>query len=62
MADCLTAQARICERIASECWSEEIASKFEGRARKCNDAARVNEGVTIQAVWPRQQLGKTSDD
>jgi hypothetical protein len=62
MADCLTAQARICARIASECWSEEIASKFEGRARKCNEAARAKEGVTIRAVWPTQQHGKTSDD
>ena len=67
MADCPVAQARICERIASKTWSGEIASKFENLARKCNDAARVKEGVTTQAVWPAQQRfgdlnGKTSDD
>jgi hypothetical protein len=54
MADCLRAQARICERIASECWNEETAGKFETLARKCNAAAAgtESENTVIQAVWP----------
>jgi hypothetical protein len=39
LAACLRAQAKICEKAASMCWNEEIASKFEGLARECSDAA-----------------------
>ena len=41
MAECLIAQAHICDQIASECWNEEMAITFEGLARECNDAASV---------------------
>jgi hypothetical protein len=47
MAECLTGQAHICDRIASECWNEEMAITFEGLARDCNDAAAVT-----RAEWP----------
>jgi hypothetical protein len=47
MAECLAGQAHICDRIASECWNEEMAITFEGLARDCNDAAAVT-----RAEWP----------
>ena len=54
MAECLKAQARLCERIASECWSEEIAGKFERLAQECNEGAAIKEpqSVISRAAWP----------
>jgi Flp pilus assembly pilin Flp len=43
VADCLKGQARLCKRIASECWNEETASKFERLAQECNDAAAARD-------------------
>jgi hypothetical protein len=52
MAECLKAQARLCERIASECWSEKIAGKFKRLAQECNEAAVMKESQsgTVGAV------------
>jgi hypothetical protein len=39
LADCLAAQARLCERIAGECADEERALEFRTLSRECQDAA-----------------------
>jgi hypothetical protein len=39
MAECLLAQAQLCERIASYCWNEETAKKFNSTAQECKKAA-----------------------
>ena len=39
MAECLLAQAQFCERIASYCWNEETAEKFNSTAQECKKAA-----------------------
>jgi hypothetical protein len=53
IAESLRGQARICQSIASECWDEDRASRFEAMARQCNQAAASAErdGAT-QAAWP----------
>jgi hypothetical protein len=39
LAECLAAQARLCERIAGECADEERAQTFKDLSRECQDAA-----------------------
>jgi hypothetical protein len=36
---CLSARAQLCERIASYCWNEETAKKFNRTAQECKKAA-----------------------
>jgi len=51
MADCLRAQAHLCEQIAAQCWNEEKAKKFAAMAQDCKNAAEEETTVT-PAVWP----------
>ena len=43
MAEALRAQARICERIATECWDENVAGKYSTMAQQCTEAAAAQE-------------------
>jgi len=56
LAERLRAHARICETIASLCWSEDVAGKFETMAKKCNDAAAATATTgkrqSVRAAWP----------
>jgi len=54
LPDRLKAQARLCERIASECWSEKIAGMFERLAQECDEAVAIKESqcVNTRAAWP----------
>jgi hypothetical protein len=54
MAEYLREQARLCERIANECWSEKIAGKFKRLAQECDEAAVMKEpqSVITRAAWP----------
>lgn len=39
MAECLLAEAEICDHIAAACADEPQAAKFKRRARECREAA-----------------------
>jgi hypothetical protein len=59
MAECLLAQAQFCERIASYCWNEETAEKFNSTAHECKKAAaRSRKGKTH---W-RAKRARLEDD
>jgi len=52
MAECLLAQAQLCEKIASQCWDEDTAKKFRQMSKDCKEAARTQTEPSVQAVWP----------
>jgi hypothetical protein len=60
MAECLTAQAHLCERAASLSWNEETAIELEHLARECNDAATSKrpQGAIVSAAWPTTHPAK----
>jgi hypothetical protein len=43
MAECLIAEARLCEHIAAACADERTAERFKRLARECKDAAAVEQ-------------------
>ena len=52
MAACLRAQARLCERMASLCWSEDEAGQYRAMALECEQAADAQAKAVTQAAWP----------
>ena len=59
MAECLLAQAQLCERIASYCWNEETAKKVNSTAQECKKpTARPRKGKTY---W-RAKRARLEDD
>ena len=52
LVESLKAQARLCERIASECWDEDTARQFRQMSKECADAAAEEAKPAVQAVWP----------
>ena len=55
LAERLRAHARLCETIASYCWSEDVAGKFESMAKTCDAAAADTSPQPrrlVRAAWP----------
>ena len=52
MAAALRAQARICERIATECWDEDVAGTYSTMAQQCTEAAAAQE---LQRELPKDR-------
>ena len=48
LADCLIAQAHLCERIAGECADEAIALKFKQLADECREDANKEQQVPVE--------------
>ena len=52
LAECLAAQAHLCERIAGECVDNATAEKFKQMAQECRKAAKKEQPDTTKAEWP----------
>ena len=53
LADCLLAQAHLCERIAARCWDEQVAAKYKKLAQECRDAEKEERAHSVVAAqWP----------
>ena len=52
LADCLIAQAHLCERMAGACTDATSALKFKTLARECREAAKEQQPESIKAEWP----------
>jgi hypothetical protein len=59
LAECLAAQASLCERMAAACWDEERAQQFRRLARECREGAAQEQASPTQAHWP-DSLGAKS--
>ena len=52
LAECLAAQAHLCERIVGECVDKATAEKFKQMAQECRKAAKKEQPDTTKAEWP----------
>jgi hypothetical protein len=52
LADCLVAQAHLCERIAGSSVDRAIAEKFKVMAKECRKAAETEQHNSTKAEWP----------
>jgi hypothetical protein len=52
LADCLVAQAHLCERMASASVDAKTAQKSKTLARECREAAEKETPNVTRAEWP----------